>query len=621
MSNQAHKGQILPLANQMIPISNQTTFHASYDINLYGFNQGELVRPIGPEKALHFDGSTGYIDCGNSPMFSLGDNFTINMWIKPETLAGGIFIRENEYGIEHSGSKFSFFVKDINGTTINIILFTVPLNQWSCISAVADKANQVLNVYVNGQLNASTPYTVSVGNKNLTTRIGKSSAFYKGDIAMVSVYNRALAQESILRCMMDTPSKEDSSLIAYWRMNEDTGPLSYDYALRAIDAVWVGGVTPTNGYANATVDGIEGYHHGAVLIEPDTKNICNQDSISPWNAIIATEPFRFKGEKVYSATANVKGGWSFTLSEMDFEPEEYFTFSTWINRNTANAMPYFYCTGYTWNESTSKWVLKDPLHNEFQKEYFYYDEEGNDITATYTAETLGWVRHVVKAKNNKTYPVRVTKWHYLSHDFTSGTCYLSQPQVERRDWCTSFVKDSRPLGRLYYSKEIINPSGFTASFLFKIPKTHTYQENNKGVGGRSFTPIFEICSPYESGSGKFALVGGVDTDRRLNLIKAGVSTANKYGTTPYEDNKWHHLIIRYNGTTYEVYLDGKLNITHQDSFDPLAQNDVVMIGGGFYGKPNIYIDEVRIESHAISDEEVLAWAASGLHYNYLDYSF
>jgi hypothetical protein len=90
---------------------------------------------------------------------------------------------------------------------------------------------------------------------------------------------------------------------------------------------------------------------------------------------------------------------------------------------------------------------------------------------------------------------------------------------------------------------------------------------------------------------------------------------------PIADNTWYHLIGTYDGTVYKIYIDGVEQVSYLSTIAPVVHDDtVLMVGGGYYGDPFIMIDELRIESRAISAEEAAAWAASGLHYNYLDYS-
>jgi hypothetical protein len=153
---------------------------------------------------------------------------------------------------------------------------------------------------------------------------------------------------------------------------------------------------------------------------------------------------------------------------------------------------------------------------------------------------------------------------------------------------------------------------------------------NAGIQSNWYHPIIEIVPPTKSpntnGYTGFALVAGPQPSSWNRLIRMKYASAagtgvEVTGTTAVQDNTWYHAVVTYDGANLNLYINGTLEKTQAVSTIQYDSNCVVMIGGGYYGKPFIAIDEVRFESRAISADEAAAWAASGIHYNYLDYSY
>ena len=190
------------------------------------------------------------------------------------------------------------------------------------------------------------------------------------------------------------------------------------------------------------------------------------------------------------------------------------------------------------------------------------------------------------------------------------------PQTE--DWKNIFQQhsvpssQSRPEGNLSYPKEIINEDEGTVSMWVHAKDGNSYS-----------TPSPLYSTGIDSGLGTFDF-----------LIKEGLSPYIRfYGSdnlstqlrpTNFEFDKWQHIIVTWKKSEYfKCYIDGYLSVESLTPVDWTGASENFKgfyLGSGIRNNPHIIIDEVRIESRAISEEEVKAWATSGLHYNYLDYS-
>jgi hypothetical protein len=151
---------------------------------------------------------------------------------------------------------------------------------------------------------------------------------------------------------------------------------------------------------------------------------------------------------------------------------------------------------------------------------------------------------------------------------------------------------------------------------------HRVSTYNTGIQGSWYHPIIELATTLNTTpfNGVSIFVGPepVSWSRKVGLSIGG--TSNQTGGIAIQDNTWYHAVMTYDGTTAKLYIDGVFQNQVVKAPAVLTNDHVLMVGGGYMGKPNIMIDELRIESRAVSLEEIEAWAASGLHYNYLDYS-
>ena len=114
MSGYSHKGQILPLVNQMIPIDKETTFHASYDAHLNGLSQSRTVSPFGNKTSYYFDGINGWVESKASVS---SEEITIEFWIKGQmqTSYNSVFSVDDTTPIIHEVSgQITFRVPGVN---------------------------------------------------------------------------------------------------------------------------------------------------------------------------------------------------------------------------------------------------------------------------------------------------------------------------------------------------------------------------------------------------------------------------------------------------------------------------------------------------------------------------
>ena len=177
-------------------------------------NHGTLVN--GPTwvdgkfgKALDFDGSNDYVDCGNDPSIAnLTGSLTISAWIRKDTSGttkyfvhkGGQSNEYLDYGIAISSAEHPFFGADITDGLISSCWdpdFEFPLNDWTHFVGVYDGSTR--KIFINGSELSTT--SGSIGNSESSNlNIGRrndGTGYHDGCIDEVIIFNQALTAEEI----------------------------------------------------------------------------------------------------------------------------------------------------------------------------------------------------------------------------------------------------------------------------------------------------------------------------------------------------------------------------------------------------------------------------------------
>jgi hypothetical protein len=205
----------LDAANTKSYVSGSTTWN---DISRGG-NNGTLTNGptfnTGSRGSIVFDGIDDRVS-QTSPI-NTGDNFTVNAWIYP-TLLGTTrrAIVGNSYNYStRRGWLFSTAGGGINNTFflsiggdnagVNAPANTLSLNTWVYVSATCQNGGGLINLYKNGTIVNNVLSTLSSGNIqydvnqfNIGFRlVGGTTDPYTGNIAQVSIYNRALTASEV----------------------------------------------------------------------------------------------------------------------------------------------------------------------------------------------------------------------------------------------------------------------------------------------------------------------------------------------------------------------------------------------------------------------------------------
>ena len=120
-------------------------------------------------KALDFDGSDDYIDCGNDSSLDITDEITIEAWVKENNR-----VQTAKIASRRSSSAFYFFGVDTgnpyggigDGTDYDVTgkTFSIPLNEWHHLVFVFVDAEDKGYIYYDGVLKETSVLDYSIGN-------------------------------------------------------------------------------------------------------------------------------------------------------------------------------------------------------------------------------------------------------------------------------------------------------------------------------------------------------------------------------------------------------------------------------------------------------------------------
>jgi hypothetical protein len=180
-------------------------------------NNGGLVNGLTYNSSnlgsLVFDGVDDYINCGNDTSLNVGfGSLTMSVWYMRFTNAGTNLRTLSKGGGDDNSNGLAFLGAD---NSMNAIVTDLPnarksvgvsglsLNRWYYATAVVDRSNNSLSLYIDGQFRTSrTDLTSTSLSGNAPLYVGANaagSALWSGRISNVQVYNRALSAAEVLQ--------------------------------------------------------------------------------------------------------------------------------------------------------------------------------------------------------------------------------------------------------------------------------------------------------------------------------------------------------------------------------------------------------------------------------------
>lgn len=165
------------------------------------------------DNTFSFNGTTDYVDTGNTFTFTQSGQFSAEVWLKildhsdrPAAAAGIIgkgHYYDNQWDIWLYNNNSIYFETTGNPTRQGLVYLATPvlaLNTWH--HYVATYNNGAKSIYLNGVLMGTQTYTgpgdfSNANNVLIGRRFGDSSRSLRGSVSVAKIYNRALSAAEV----------------------------------------------------------------------------------------------------------------------------------------------------------------------------------------------------------------------------------------------------------------------------------------------------------------------------------------------------------------------------------------------------------------------------------------
>jgi surface protein/predicted outer membrane repeat protein len=283
-----------------------TTIYDSSSNGAHGTIIGEATRINFLNKGLYFDGTDDYLETNLVPTFNGLDDITISTWIKTGATSGAIFdISASDIGeynmilkLDSSGKIRFEYNKENDEWNQHLSNSVINDNLWHHITIV--KKGNNTSLYIDGKLDTTFDaiYSVESATNNSAVvsfaRIKRDNTLhYTGYISEVSLWNKALNENSIINIMHSPLNGKENELIAYWPLDEGNGTTIKNKTSDAnngtiTNAKWIDNAPKIYGDTIYTTQGVSTIHKVFLENNTSTTNYTDTSSLSTISNFNAT---------------------------------------------------------------------------------------------------------------------------------------------------------------------------------------------------------------------------------------------------------------------------------------------------------------------------------------------
>jgi hypothetical protein len=188
-----------------------------------------------PGYTLQFNGSS-HVDLGNSTDFNFSGSFTLEAWIKVDQFTHdwqAILTKGDSEWRLHRNSSSNFIAFGttnlVDGSNNPDLVGTTNVNDglWHHLAAVYDASALTKYFYVDGNLDASTSVTGTLGADSYSAYIGENAEQtgrqWQGNIDEVRIWNIARTAAQIRSTVHRTLTGSETGLLDYYQFNNGSG--------------------------------------------------------------------------------------------------------------------------------------------------------------------------------------------------------------------------------------------------------------------------------------------------------------------------------------------------------------------------------------------------------------
>lgn len=250
-----------------VPTLEATNGNRSFDIAIPGDKTGILSKGMrlkiprtvtAPTQSTDLNGTTQYASKSSPTGLSFTDDFTMEAWIKPESLGSrmGIAARRNadvegwSFQIDPEGQLELLGLRIAANNRYISTNQSVPLNRWTHVAATLDMSGNTGTCYIDGvavstfMTTNGTATALVQGTTALVIGAEKSAGTnpFNGKIADVRLWSSIRTQAQIRNNMNQQLTGSETNLLGYWKLNGNFN----DSTANANNLTAVGSAVATN---------------------------------------------------------------------------------------------------------------------------------------------------------------------------------------------------------------------------------------------------------------------------------------------------------------------------------------------------------------------------------------
>jgi hypothetical protein len=598
-----------------------------------------LAAPAGSARyALELDGVDDYVEIPSEPRLDLGQEFTIEAWVKPADDSG---VPENarvhivsRWGAE--GSKNAYLLGlDSQG---HLLLWThagsqpsqltseatIPADSWSHIAGVLKDGT--LKVYINGEPDKqSASNAVAPQSSDHPLRFGADPIgriYFKGQINNVRLWNVARTEQDIREGKDRRLTGTEKGLVGNWPFDEGSGATIHDQACENHGQLHLGGALALDGINDYVyMENFEWPNGGPVTVEFWAKvNAADVRNSSAFTVGNQDNPNRFQvllpwSDKLLTWDYGNSGGGGRVGA--DYSPYlDRWTHVALVSAGNEGHFMGIYLNGKLVNESSNSdapdvalkglWIGKWP-----EKERPHKGEIA-DFRIWKRVRTQAEIQRDMHRRLAGNEPDLVGCWPFdegqgdTIHDQSSEEnhgeldvgCECAALEFDGVDDYVSIRALDLSADDTIAIEAWVKPADITTNQYYEIVRQQDYT-------GKWVSPDWLLAFQDRGTVLSFGLFAGgeyqeLDVDIRPKL-DADIQP------TDYTDGKWHHILASYDGTRQYLYVDGVMIGSRVRSGDIRFSAEAHHSIGSSNGKAEFFkgqIGQVRIWKRARTGEEV-----------------
>jgi len=585
--------------------SNTTAGTSTLTITSTGVTTQNITLTANADNALDFDGADDKVTLPTSVVNGL-TNFTFEAWVNPSSHSS----LQRVLDCGRNGSYYMLFAVDngkpffaisSNGYPTIQTTATIPLNTWSHIAVVLNDVTDVVTIYINGQVAASSN-SMTKNPSNIGTissaDMGNSSIYpgqlFKGKMDEVRIWSTARTASEIANNYLNELVGNETGLQAYYNMNQGVanGANSGLTTLNDRTAAARNG-TLTNfalsgtssNYVSGTIPEITAVGNATNLLVGNTLQLSNTATGGVWsssNSNFAT----------VSSTGLVTGVAAGTVSISYTLCSKTVTYSLSIITPTltvSSLKTFTSCSGCVISPQTltvsgtslsSNVIVTAPSGFEISSAIsgtYSSTISLNPISGTLTS-TAVYIRLINSATTGSSGNITVSSTGALSRTVTAT---VNTDNALNLDGVDDYV--------------VLDNVGNNTNLSFGGTANFTLEAwvNRKATGSTA-----SIISKFD---------GGVVGNYRLYIHSNGIpyfsreaSPWSVAGVSALPENEWHHIAGVFDGSTMKLYIDGVLVNSVAATGSVVSNVSIVKVFLGAANQSSISnffkgsLDEIRI---------------------------